>query len=221
MRSMVPSPPSEITRSSPSANASRRPRGARARSRRRRRRHAHLDAVLGEPAAAACSASSAALGAVAVRDEPDARTDALGALTCGTAASTARVERGVATTRRRRAGVRVHEELDVAVGAPQRRHHHADHDEPALGEPVARPRASTARCTSGSRTMPPLPTRARPASNCGFTSSTRSASGAVQRDERGRDRAQRDEREVGDHEVDRAAERRRARGRGRWCARAP
>src|SRR5215207_2709686 len=51
---------------------------------------------------------------------------------------------------------------------------------PASRRP-SRTSCSTARCTAGSRTTPPLPMRARPASNCGFTSSTRSPSGAVQR----------------------------------------
>ena len=68
------------------------------------------------------------------------------------------------------------------------------------------PRASTARWTSGSRTIPPLPSRARPASNCGFTRSTRSPSDRRAAGERGRDREQRDERQVGDGDVDRAAE---------------
>ena len=38
-----------------------------------------------------------------------------------------------------------------------------------------------AACTSGSRTMPPLPTSPRPASNCGFTSATTSAPRRQQR----------------------------------------
>ena len=39
-----------------------------------------------------------------------------------------------------------------------------------------RPRARTRRQTAGSRTTPPLPTSAGPASNCGLTSTTNSAS---------------------------------------------
>ena len=47
----------------------------------------------------------------------------------------------------------------------------------ALPRPAPR-RATTRACTAGSRTMPPLPTSSRPASNCGFTSATTSAAGA-------------------------------------------
>ena len=59
---------------------------------------------------------------------------------------------------------------------------------------VGRPRSITRACTAGSRTSPPFPTSARPASNCGFTSGpdvrarTQAAAaaraGCAQRDER-------------------------------------
>ena len=63
------------------------------------------------------------------------------------------------------------------------------------------PRATARR----SRTTPfPRVTSARPASNCGFTSTTRSPPGADQADQGGGDRPQRDEREIGGEQVDRA-----------------
>ncbi len=61
--------------------------------------------------------------------------------------------------------------------------------------------SSTTRvCTAGSVITPPLPTSPRPASNCGLTSATISAPGAMQRRHDGYDVPQRDERHVdGDH----------------------
>ena len=53
------------------------------------------------------------------------------------------------------------------------------HAEPELVEAGHDLLDDRAPWTSGSRTIPPLPTRARPASNCGLTSRTNSASGVV------------------------------------------
>jgi hypothetical protein len=53
----------------------------------------------------------------------------------------------------------------------------------------------------GVRTTPPFPTCERPASNCGLTSSTRSASSVVHRASAGA-HGQRDERQIGRAQVD-------------------
>ena len=99
------------------------------------------------------------------------------------------------------------EELDVAGRAGQR----AGHDPggaPAERGGGARPPRATAwtRC-SGSRTTPPAPSRSRPTSNCGFTIGSRSASRSGAGGQRGQDQPQRDERQVGDDQVDRAVDR--------------
>ena len=69
----------------------------------------------------------------------------------------------------------------------------------------ARHRATASTHSAGQRTTPPEPSRSRPTSNCGFTISSRSASGRGDVGERRQDEGERDEREVGDDE-------RRARG---------
>ena len=71
----------------------------------------------------------------------------------------------------------------------------------------------------GSVTTPPGPTRSLPTSNCGFTMGTISASDRRAGDERGQHGRQRDERQVGDHEVDRSADCLGGQVRARWCAR--
>ena len=79
---------------------------------------------------------------------------------------------------------------------------------------VAAPRGAPrgrARC-------PRRPSRARPASYWGFTSSTKSASAVGECEQTRRDRTQRDEREVGDAEIGTRIERRRFDGRGRSSA---
>ena len=80
---------------------------------------------------------------------------------------------------RRGPTLRAREELDVAVGAAQRRRRRARAHRARARRARRRPRAAPRRAPPASRTMPPLPSRARPASNCGFTSSTNSASGVV------------------------------------------
>ena len=177
MRSIVPSPPSEMTSVETFGVE-----GCRAPSSAGQRTSIPWAANHAE----AWRASSAAVLACAVRDQAD-RAQAHGPTT----ASRGWRRRGPGH------GVAPHEELDVAVGAAQRRGHGVDHVRPGVARP-SRTSWSTARWTSGSRTIPPLPTRARPASNCGFTSRTRSASGRCERASVGRDRDQRDERQVGD-----------------------
>ena len=63
--------------------------------------------------------------------------------------------------------------------------------------------ATASARTCGSRTTPPEPTFSRPASNWGFTISTRSASGRGDRDEGRKENRERDERQVGDDKLDR------------------
>ncbi len=59
---------------------------------------------------------------------------------------------------------------------------------------------------AGSDTTPPAPTRSLPTSNCGFTMGTISAPADAQDGQCGQHRRQRDERQVGDDEIDRAAD---------------
>ena len=68
------------------------------------------------------------------------------------------------------------------------------------GPPRRHRRTASAR-NAGSRTTPPAPTRSRPTSNCGFTISTRSPSGARAADQRRQHQPERDERQVGDDEA--------------------
>ena len=96
------------------------------------------------------------------------------------------------------------EELDVAVGAPQRRDHDAHHGRSGRLERGHDSRQGLAP-ESGIRITPrPRDAAGRPASNCGFTRTTRSAPGAASEPVAGHG-AQRDERQVGDHDVERLA----------------
>ena len=61
----------------------------------------------------------------------------------------------------------------------------------------------------------------RPASNCGFTSTSARHGAASGGERRAEHERQRDERHVGHDEVGTVRQRRRGRDRGRWCARAP
>ena len=98
------------------------------------------------------------------------------------------------------------EVLDVARRARQR----AARPPPGRPSPGPRPASATSSTASarsaGSRTTPPLPTRSLPTSNCGFTISTRSPSSRGHADQRLAAPGQRDERQVADHQVDRAAD---------------
>ena len=71
---------------------------------------------------------------------------------------------------------------------------------------VATSSTASARCPR-SRTTPPAPSRSRPTSNCGLTIGSRSASSPRAAGEGGQHEAQRDEGQVGDDQVDRAADR--------------
>ena len=193
---MVPSPPSEITTSRPSASNvdgwGRHPIGSGRDAPRCRAR----------PAASARAPARPGHGSPAgVRDEADRAQ---------------RVTRGPATTRASSAGV-----VEAPGRAASARTRNStlpsaprngdaidvDHDRADVAAGRRAPRASTARCDRRVAHDPALADPARPASNCGFTSSTRSPSGRVQRAERGRATVtQRDEGQVGDGEVDRAAE---------------
>ena len=151
MRSIVPSPPSEITRSSPSVNGvDVERRGARGPTPRRRRAGiAHRDAVLGERGGRVLR-QLGRVAALAVRDEPDCAQRAHAATPGVAPGSRGRRDDRVQRRRRRRASPGraaaarpdVEEELDVAVGAAQRRRDHVDDDQAVRREPVARPRAA-------------------------------------------------------------------------------
>ena len=78
----------------------------------------------------------------------------------------------------------------------------ADGHEPERRARCAHARAARRDGVCGSRTTPPLPTRSRPASNCGLTSATIDPVGAQIRDRARQDRAQRDERRVDDDQVE-------------------
>ena len=90
---------------------------------------------------------------------------------------------------------------------------------PGPARPPAAATSSTASARSaGSRTTPPAPTRSLPTSNCGFTIGARSPSGAGAGGQRGQHQPQRDERQVGDGQLDRPADQLRASACARWCA---
>ena len=98
----------------------------------------------------------------------------------------------------------VQQELDVAVGSADRRHHRPHHGAPAVERRADDHSRSAPRQTAGSVITPrPRPTSCRPASNCGLTSTTISRPVGSSADEDADDRAQRDERQVGDHRVER------------------
>ena len=75
----------------------------------------------------------------------------------------------------------------------------------------ARTPARAAATAAASRTIPPLPTAARPTSNCGLTSATSTAPGFARRERRRQRLGERDERQVGDDPVGRRHVRRRQR----------
>ena len=74
---------------------------------------------------------------------------------------------------------------------------------------------SARACSPGSLTIPPRPTWPRPTSNCGFTSTTASASGRQHRAQRGQHLAHGDERHVHGGDAARLGHVQRRRGRGR------
>ena len=157
------------------------------------------------------------LGPLVVRDEPDAaaRSPARPGPRSTAAASSTPVVDGA---RRRRAWTRNSTLPSAPLSGDTI---DAADAEPVPGEPVARPRARTARCTSGSRTIPPLPDTARGPPRTAASPAARSRRRrSLQRDQRRRDRAQRDEREVGDARGRPGRRSSRRRGRARWCARA-
>ena len=177
MRSIVPSPPSDTARSSPAANFS---TGTATRSEPDRvgLRDAHLDAVALEPRHHLRRPARGPPVAIAVRHQPDRLQRARSPL-IACASATAASSASAVTVGSRLA--RVEQELDVARGAAQRRRHRGDH-------PDARDRRARARRRRAPRGAPRDRARsrrgspaARPASNCGFTSSTSSASGVVSR----------------------------------------
>ena len=81
---------------------------------------------------------------------------------------------------------------------------------PSTAAPCARALCATAtsaaRRSSGARTTPPLPTRPRPTSNCGLTIASASKRSAQQASTAGQDLGQRDEGDVGHHEVGRVGQ---------------
>ncbi len=135
--------------------------------------HAHFDAVLGEEV-------GGALGELdrgrpeRMRHEPDPARGHRRAPGCATASSTDGVERGVVHRARRFAG--------SARGTRRCRRRHAAGDTIAStghdsmrGEPVANLARGRLGAPRGRAPLRPRRSGLRPASNCGFTSSTRSA----------------------------------------------
>ena len=114
-------------------------------------------------------------------------------------------DRGAATGRTRRCPTVPGSGLTVTARAPQ----------PRAAAASATIATASAR-SAGSRTTPPLPTRLRPTSNCGFTISTRSPSVGRDADQRVEHQRERDEGEVADDQVHRTADR--SRGRARGCS---
>ena len=87
-------------------------------------------------------------------------------------------------SRRRAAGARVDEELDVAVGPPEGRDHGLHHGGSLGHGGRQRPPRAPAATPSGSRITPrPRDASARPASNCGFTRSDQVGAGRRQREQ--------------------------------------
>ena len=85
-----------------------------------------------------------------------------------------------------RSAAQVQEELAVALGPLDGRWARRPARRSPWPAPRRPPRAGPARAGRGSLTSPPRPTSARPTSNCGFTSTTASASGASTRARAGR-----------------------------------
>ena len=109
--------------------------------------------------------------------------------------------------RRRSSAAQPQEEFHVARRAGQRAAARRRRPASRARRPRRR-RATTASARSaGSRTTPPAPSRSRPTSNCGLTIGSRSPSGAVQAASAGSTSRQRDERQVGDGELGRPADR--------------
>ncbi len=130
--------------------------------------------------------------------------------------------RGALSPRRRQRALprtlQVEEELAVAGIAGDRRFGHRWRTNPTSA--AARDASSTTRaCTAGSRITPFLPTSARPASNCGFTSATTSAPSREERRHSRKDVPQRDERHVDGDDVDGRGQVRRLERRARSRAR--
>ena len=222
-RSIVPSPPSEITRSRPSANVGRRPRGARGPRRRRRRRDAHRRCRARpalprrarrarprpprsrcgtRPTRAAVIGAHRRTAAVAVADRPrvERRRRRRGAPGRGRAWN-----RNSTLPSAPRSGDAIDVDDDEAGAARPSRdlaEHGAVHvgvaHDAALADPGrARPRTAASPAARGRRRR------------------------CVQRASAGATVTQRDERQVGDDEVDRPADVVGLERRGRWCARAP
>ena len=93
----------------------------------------------------------------------------------------------ITIVQRRRSGTQPQEVLDVPGRTWQRARNDAADTEAKTSAARATPRTAAAR-TCGSRTTPPEPTFSRPASNWGFTISTRSASLASDPDQGRQDR---------------------------------
>ena len=214
-RSSVPSPPSTTTSSQPSAAAGpcgddrRRPAASSSAASSASTRT--LDAGRRRTAAAA---SRTARSASARPVCPTSRTHVASAGHDGPAATAASSR---AVVERRRAPTQPQEVLDVARRPGQRAGGHAGHTQPELVVRRRRHRRDRVgpqlRLADDAAGAEPL----APTSNCGLTIGTRSASGAGDRDQRGQHQAQRDEGQVGDHQVDRLARPWQASGRGRWC----
>ena len=98
-----------------------------------------------------------------------------------------------------------YEVLLVAGRSGQPARHLGDDPPAVLGQRPRPTRSIAARCRAGSSTTPPLPSRSRPTSNCGLTSSSIRPSRIDHRGDRRDQRDQRDERDVGHHQVDRPA----------------
>ena len=100
------------------------------------------------------ASSAAACGAIGVRDAGRPRATA-------SRVRLGHARRSRAASSRARAATASHrsEELDVAVGAAQRRDHDVDHEEARVAQARRAPRGAPRGGPSGSRTMPPLPTR--------------------------------------------------------------
>ena len=173
-------------------------------------RDAHLDLVRAEPVRSALR-ERVRLGTLAVRDEPD-RARSRGPPGPGGPPRRARRRRD-----RHRTAARVREELDVAVGAAQRRRDDRTDAEPGCveaGDDFAQHRRvhhGVAHDAAPAEARPPrLELRLDEQHEVGI--------GVGDREQMRRDGAQRDERDVDDAQIGRGIERARRRGRARSCA---